>query len=78
MCENLKITNPKQKFKIPEKNDQTIAEMSVEELKNFLEKFYENDAVKNYCSCLIDYYKTQRAPGTETQQETDTTQHVAI
>ena len=78
MCKNPKIKTPKKKFNIPEKNDQTIAEMSVEELKNFLKKFYENDAVKNYCSCLIDYYKTQRAPGTETQQETDTTQHVAI
>lgn len=77
MCKKPGIETPKIKFTIPVKNNKTIAEMPVEELKNFLKMFYENETVKNYCSCLIDYYN-QRAPGTETQQETDTTQHVAI
>ena len=68
MCENLKITTPKKKFNIPVKNNKKIAEMSVDELKEFLNEFYTNKTVIKYCSCLIDYYKIQRAPGTETQQ----------
>jgi hypothetical protein len=52
--------------------------MTVTDLKEFLKEFYTNETVKKYCSCLITYYKNRRAPGTETQQETDTTQHVAI
>ena len=59
MCENFKITTPKKKFNILEKNDQTIARMSVTELKDFLEKFYKNETVKKYCSCLINYYKNR-------------------
>ena len=77
MCKELGIKTLK-KILITVENNKKIAEMSVDELKGFLNEFYANKTVIKYCSCLIDYYKNLRAPGTETQQETDTTQHVAI
>ena len=77
MCEKLGIKTLK-KILITVENNKKIVEMSVEELKDFLNGFYINKTVIDYCSYLIDYYKNLRAPGTETQQETDTPQHVAI